>query len=167
MDADVLHDRRRWLQHSFQGQALAVPSPWSKPHAAEDANRCDRAVSARSGGSWSSGQDMLLIPLPTDPARLQAIRHICVQPQLGCRVLLAFGLNVCKSRTSQLRRREFCRTSFVLGAKSSCVAADLLCWLWQVVHAETNVRVTISKESAWSSKKSQAQARAADFPALL
>lgn len=27
VDADVLHDRRWWLQHSFQGQALAVPSP--------------------------------------------------------------------------------------------------------------------------------------------
>lgn len=27
VDADVLHDRRRRLQHSFQGQALAVPAP--------------------------------------------------------------------------------------------------------------------------------------------
>lgn len=55
VDADVVHDRRRRLQHPFQSQALAVPAPWGQPHAAEDADRCDSAVSAGTGGSWSSG----------------------------------------------------------------------------------------------------------------
>lgn len=119
VDADVLHDRRWWLQHSFQGQALAVPSPWSEPHAAEDANRCDRAVSARSGGSWSSGQDTLFFILPTDPAHLWAINHICALSQLVCRVLLAFRLSTCSSSTLQLKHRELSRTGFVLRVESS------------------------------------------------
>lgn len=57
VDADVLHDRRRRVQHSRQGQALAVPAPGGQPHAAEDADGRDRAVPAGPGGGWSPGQD--------------------------------------------------------------------------------------------------------------
>lgn len=57
MDADVLHDRRRRLQHAVQGQALAVPAPRGQSHAAEDADGRGGAVPAGSGGSRSSGQD--------------------------------------------------------------------------------------------------------------
>lgn len=55
VDADVLHDRRRRLQHPLEGEALAVPTPSGQPHAAEDADGCDSGVSAGAGGGWSAG----------------------------------------------------------------------------------------------------------------
>lgn len=59
VDTHVLHDRRRRLQHTLEGEALVVPTPWGQPHAAEDANRCDRGVSSGTGSSWCSGQTLL------------------------------------------------------------------------------------------------------------